>query len=107
MKKIITTQASQADVFIGNKKGPKVASFGTIHPLILQKMDIQKSNIVRSLKFILIILLSQKKPSRVSKKQLKKYDFQIVERDFAFIVDKKVRAGDLVSSVIKKTDQIN
>ena len=34
-----------------------------------------------------------------------KYDFQIVERDFAFIVDKNVRAGDLVS-VIKKTNEI-
>ena len=49
--------------------------------------------------------IEPKKPLRVSKKQLQKYDFQIVERDFAFILNKKVRAGDLVSS-IKKTDEI-
>ena len=35
----------------------------------------------------------------------KKYDFQIVERDYAFILDKDVKAGDLVS-VIKKTNEI-
>ena len=93
-----------ADVFIGNKKGPKVASFGTIHPLVLQKMDIQKSNII-GLEVYLDNFIEPKRPSRVSKKQLKKYDFQIVERDFAFILDKKVRAGDLVS-LIKKTDQL-
>ena len=92
------------DVFLGNKKGPKVGSFGTIHPLILKKMDIQKSNIV-GLEIYLDNFIEPKKPSRVSKKQLKKYDFQIVERDFAFIVDKNVRAGDLVS-IIKKTNEI-
>ena len=93
-----------ADIFIGNKKGPKVGSFGTIHPLILQKMDIQKTNII-GLEVYLDNFIEPKRPSRVSKKQLKKYDFQIVERDFAFILDKKVRAGDLVS-LIKKTDQL-
>ena len=67
-------------------------------------MDIQKSNIV-GLEIYLDNFTEPKKPSRVSKKQLKKYDFQIVERDFAFIVDKNVRAGDLVS-VIKKTNEI-
>ena len=47
-------------------------------------MDIQKSNIV-GLEIYLDNFVEPKKPSRVSKKQLKKYDFQIVERDFAFI----------------------
>ena len=92
------------DVYLGNKKGPKVGSFGTIHPLILKKMDIQKSNVI-GLEIYLDNFIEPKRPSRVSKKQLKKYDFQIVERDFAFIVDKNVRAGDLVS-VIKKTNEI-
>ncbi|MEK9732628.1 MAG: phenylalanine--tRNA ligase subunit beta [Pelagibacteraceae bacterium] len=93
-----------ADVFIGNKKGPKVASFGTIHPLILKKMDIQKSNII-GLEVYLDNFIEPKKPLRVSKKQLQKHDFQIVERDFAFILDKKIKAGELVS-LIRKTDQI-
>ena len=92
------------DVFLGNKKGPKIGSFGTIHPLILKKMDIQKSNIV-GLEIYLDNFIEPKKPSRVSKKQFKKYDFQIVERDYAFIVDKNVKAGDLIS-VIKKTNEI-
>jgi phenylalanyl-tRNA synthetase beta chain len=92
------------DVFLGNKKGAKVGSFGTIHPLILQKMDVQKSNIV-GLEVYLDNFIEPKKPLRVSKKQLKKYDFQIVERDFAFILDKQTKAGDLIS-LIKKTDEI-
>ena len=92
------------DVFLGNKKGVKVGSFGTIHPLILQKMDVQKSNIV-GLEVYLDNFIEPKKPLRVSKKQLKKYDFQIVERDFAFILDKQTKAGDLIS-LIKKTDEI-
>ena len=67
-------------------------------------MDIQKSNIF-GLEIYLDNFIEPKKPSRVSKKQLKKYDFQIVERDYAFILDKNVKAGDLVS-VIKKTNEI-
>ena len=67
-------------------------------------MDIQKSNIF-GLEIYLDNFIEPKKPSRVSKKQLKKYDFQIVERDYAFILDKDVKAGDLVS-VIKKTNEI-
>jgi phenylalanyl-tRNA synthetase beta chain len=92
------------DVFLGNKKGAKVGSFGAIHPLILQKMDVQKSNII-GLEVYLDNFVEPKKPLRVSKKQLKKYDFQIVERDFAFILDKQTKAGDLIS-LIKKTDEI-
>ena len=102
--KIYYHPGQSGDVFLGNKKGPKVGSFGTIHPLILKKMDIQKSNII-GLEIYLDNFIEPKKLSRVSKKQLKRYDFQIVERDFAFIVDKNVRAGDLVS-VIKKTNEI-
>ncbi|MAK12342.1 MAG: phenylalanine--tRNA ligase subunit beta [Candidatus Pelagibacter sp.] len=92
------------NVYLGNTKGPKVASFGTIHPLILKKMDIDKSNIY-GLEIYLDNFIKPKKLSRVSKKQLKKYDFQIVERDFSFILDKDIRAGDLVSA-IKKTNEI-
>ena len=71
------------DVFLGNKKGPKVGSFGTIHPLILKKMDIQKSNIVGL--EIYLDNLRAKETVKSFKKQLKKYDFQIVERDFALL----------------------
>ncbi|MDC1148329.1 phenylalanine--tRNA ligase subunit beta [Pelagibacteraceae bacterium] len=92
------------DVFLGNKKGTKVGSFGTVHPLILKKMDIQKSNII-GLEVYLDNFVEPKKSLRVSKKQLKKFDFQVVERDFAFILDKKVKAGELIS-LIKKTDEI-
>jgi phenylalanyl-tRNA synthetase beta chain len=67
-------------------------------------MDVQKSNIV-GLEVYLDNFTEPKKPLRVSKKQLKKYDFQIVERDFAFILDKQIKAGDLIS-LIKKTDVI-
>ena len=53
----------------------------------------------------MIISSSQRNHQEFQKNSLKKHDFQIVERDFAFIVDKNVKAGDLVS-VIKKTNEI-
>ena len=53
----------------------------------------------------MIISSSQRNRQEFQKNSLKKYDFQIVERDYAFILDKDVKAGDLVS-VIKKTNEI-
>ena len=92
------------DIFLGDKKGPKIGSFGTIHPIILQKMDIQNTNIY-GLEVYLDNFVEPKKPLRISKKQLLRSDFQNVERDFAFILDKNVLAADLISN-IKKTDPL-
>lgn len=88
------------DVFIGSKNGPKVASFGTLHPLILQKMDINKVKIF-GLEVYLDNFIEPKKPLRIIKKQLKKSNFQVVERDFAFVVDHNVRASDLITAIVK------
>ena len=70
--KIYYHPGQSGDVFLGNKKGPKVGSFGTIHPLILKKMDIQKSNII-GLEIYLDNFIEPKKLSRVSKKQLNQF----------------------------------
>ncbi len=102
--KVYYHPGQSGDVFLGNEKGPKVGSFGTIHPLILQKMDIQNTNIF-GLEVYLDNFIEPKKPQRITKKQLIKSDFQIVERDFAFILDKNVRANNLIS-VIQKTDSL-
>ena len=92
------------EVFIGNKKGPKIGNFGTLHPLILQKMDIKKTTII-GLEIYLDNFIEPKKPLRISKKQFQKSNLQKVERDFAFIFDKNIEAQDLINS-ISKTNEI-
>ncbi len=92
------------EVFIGNKKGPKIGNFGTLHPLILQKMDIKKTTII-GLEIYLDNFIEPKKPLRISKKQFQKSNLQKVERDFAFIFDKNIKAQDLINS-ISKTNEI-
>ena len=99
-KKNFYHPGQSGDVFIGSKNGPKVASFGTLHPLILQKMDINKVKIF-GLEVYLDNFIEPKKPLRIIKKQLKKSNFQVVERDFAFVVDHNVRASDLITAIVK------
>ena len=63
-------------------------------------MDVNKVKIF-GLEVYLDNFKEPKNPLRISKKQLKKSNFQVVERDFAFVVDDKVRASDLITSIIK------
>jgi phenylalanyl-tRNA synthetase beta chain len=91
------------DVFIGNNKGPLVGSFGSIHPLIINKMNIEKVKPI-GLEVYIDNFIEPKKLNRISKKQLEKSSFQTVERDFAFIFDDKIQAQNLILEV-KKIDQ--
>jgi phenylalanyl-tRNA synthetase beta chain len=91
------------DVFIGNNKGPLVGSFGSIHPLVINKMNIEKVKPI-GLEVYIDNFIEPKKLNRISKKQLEKSSFQNVERDFAFIFDDKIQAQNLILEV-KKIDQ--
>ncbi len=87
-----------------NKGKDKVATyFGEIHPNIIKTLDIKTESLVG----FEIFLDNLKLPKKSLKDQKTKYsvsDFQKSERDFAFIVDKKISAQDIVS-VISNIDK--
>ncbi|MGO4172297.1 phenylalanine--tRNA ligase subunit beta [Bosea sp. TAF32] len=75
--------------------GPKgiVGAFGEVHPRILKALDV-KGPLVAFEIHLDALPLPKYKPTKV-KPKLALSDFQPVTRDFAFIVDKAVAAGDM------------
>ena len=85
-------------LFLNNKKDQIAALFGEIHPNILKKIDIK----TESLMGFEIFLDNLKIPRKTLNDQKKKYtvsEFQKSERDFAFIVNKHVKAQDLLNAI--------
>ncbi len=79
---------------LNSMDGPHLANFGEIHPSIVSKLDFKEKNIYGFEIFLNNIpQLNQK--ARVSKGTYKISDFQRSERDFAFVVDKDLKAGEL------------
>ena len=79
------------------------AYFGEIHPNIIKQIDIKTESLVG----FEIFLDNLKLPKKSLKDQKTKYsvsDYQKSERDFAFIVDKKINVQDLVN-VISNVDK--
>jgi phenylalanyl-tRNA synthetase beta chain len=79
--------------------GPKavVGWFGELHPRALKALDVEGP--VAAFEIILDALPPQKaKPTRI-KPKLELSDLQPLSRDFAFLVDRAARAGDLVKAV--------
>jgi phenylalanyl-tRNA synthetase beta chain len=75
--------------------GPKtIAHFGELHPKILGAFDIKVP--AAAFEIILDALPEAKKKARA---QFSPSPFQAIERDFAFVVDRDVAAGDLVRAV--------
>lgn len=76
--------------------GPKgvVGAFGEIHPKVLKALDV-KGPLVAFEIHLDALPLPKYKPTKV-KPKLVLSGFQPVTRDFAFIVDDKVAAGDMV-----------
>ncbi|MBZ4690089.1 MAG: phenylalanyl-tRNA synthetase beta subunit [Cereibacter sp.] len=76
--------------------GPNVlASFGEVHPRILQAMDVKGPAVAFTVMVANVPLPKVKTPTRPA---LKLADLQAVERDFAFVVDKGVEALTLVNA---------
>ena len=90
-------------IFLNKGKDKVAAYFGEIHPNIIKKLNIKTESLIG----FEIFLDNLKLPNKPLKDQKTKYsvsDFQKSERDFAFIIDRKVKAQDLVS-VISSIDK--
>ncbi|GGE29837.1 phenylalanine--tRNA ligase beta subunit [Agaricicola taiwanensis] len=76
--------------------GPKLAlgHFGELHPRVLQELDI--SGPLAAFEVILDRLPAPRSKPTKAKPPLDKSDFQPISRDFAFLVDRNVKAGDLI-----------
>ncbi|WP_377846409.1 phenylalanine--tRNA ligase subunit beta [Bosea sp. UC22_33] len=73
-----------------------IGAFGEVHPKILRALDV-KGPLVAFEIHLDTLPLPKAKPTKV-KPKLALSDFQPVTRDFAFIVDKAVAAGDMVKT---------
>ena len=90
-------------MFLNRGKESVAAYFGEIHPNIIKQIDMKTESLVG----FEIFLDNLKLPKKSLKDQKTKYsvsDYQKSERDFAFIVDKKINVQDLVN-VISNVDK--
>ena len=83
--------------------GPLLAQFGEIHPSVISKLDFKEKNIY-GFEVFLDNIPEPNKKMRDSKENYKFSDFQISERDFAFLIDKNYKVGQLVQ-IIKGLDE--
>jgi phenylalanyl-tRNA synthetase beta chain len=90
-------------LFLNKGKEQVAAFFGEIHPNILRKIDIKTESLV-GFEIFLDNLKLTKKTLNDQKTRFVVSDYQKSERDFAFIVNKEVKAQDLIS-VISGVDQ--
>jgi phenylalanyl-tRNA synthetase beta chain len=90
-------------VNLKSEKGPHLAYFGELHPAIITNLDFKEKNIF-GLEIFLKNIPRPNKKVRVSKKNYTPSDFQKSERDFAFVVDKALKAGEL-ENIIKEIDE--
>lgn len=84
--------------------GPKniLAYFGEVHPTVLKKLDV-KGPLV-GFEIMIDNIPASRSKSGNSRGPLKASDFQAVERDFAFVVDKDLPAEKIVK-VIRSVDK--
>jgi phenylalanyl-tRNA synthetase beta chain len=85
-------------LFLNRGKDQIAAYFGEIHPNIIKNIDIKTESLVG----FEIFLDNLKLPKKTLKDQKTKFevsDYQKSERDFAFIVDKEVKAQDLINAI--------
>ena len=85
-----------------SQNGPHLAYFGELHPAIVSNLDFKEKNIY-GLEIFLKNIPQPNKKIRISKENYISSDFQKSERDFAFVIDKSFKAGEL-ESIIKKLD---
>ncbi len=76
--------------------GPKniIGYFGELHPRVLEDLDVQGP--VVAFEIMLDEIPAPKAKPTKTKGKLEMSDFQPLERDFAFIVDRSVKAGDIL-----------
>ena len=90
-------------LFLNKEKDRIAAYFGEIHPNVLKNIDVKTESLVGFEIFIDNLKLP-KKSLNDQKTNFVTSDYQKSERDFAFVVNKKVNAQDLID-VISNIDQ--
>ena len=90
-------------IYLGSNKGPLLATFGEINPIITNQLEFEKLSPCG----FEIYLEGFKEPKKKQKDKnvfvVSKY--QSVERDFAFVVDKNIKASQIIS-IIKNCEPI-
>ena len=89
-------------VNLKSEKGPHLAYFGELHPAIITNLDFKEKNIF-GLEIFLKNIPKPNKKKRISKKNYITSDFQKSERDFAFVIDKFFKVGEL-ENIIRNID---
>jgi len=89
-------------VNLKSEKGVQLAYFGELHPAIITNLNFKEKNVF-GLEIFLKNIPKPNKKLRVSKKNYTISDFQKSERDFAFVIDKEFKVGEL-EDIIKKID---
>ena len=85
-------------LFLNKGKDQVACFFGEIHPNILKKIDMKTESLVG----FEIFVDNLKLPKKTLKDQKTKFvisDYQKSERDFAFIVNKEIKAQDLINAI--------
>ena len=85
-------------IFLNKENDQEVAFFGEIHPSILKNFDLKTESLV-GFEIYLDNLKLSKKTLNDQKIKFNVSDFQKSERDFAFIVNKDVKAQDLINAI--------
>ena len=83
--------------------GPQLAFFGEIHPGIVSNLDFKEGNVC-GFEIFLNNMPEPKKKYRLNKRNYSVSEFQKSERDFAFVIDKNYKAGD-VEKIISEVDK--
>ncbi len=85
-------------VYLDKDELDPVAYFGEIHPNILKKLDIKTEGLV-GFEIYMDYLSANKTKLKDLKVNFEYSDYQKSERDFAFVVDKSVKAQDLIEII--------
>jgi phenylalanyl-tRNA synthetase beta chain len=85
-------------LFLNRGKDQIAAYFGEIHPNIIKNIDIKTESLV-GFEIFLDNLKLPKKSLKDQKTKFEVSDYQKSERDFAFVVDKEVKAQDLINAI--------
>ena len=86
-------------VFLSTEEDKQIAFFGEIHPNIVKKLDI-KTDALIGFEIYLDYFKETKKKLKDQKSQFEYSDYQKSERDFAFVIDKKIKAQDLIDIIV-------
>ncbi len=85
-------------LILNENKDQLAAYFGEIHPNIIKKIDIKTDSLIGFEIFVDNFKLS-KKSLNDQKTKFEVSDYQKSERDFAFIINKDVKAQDLINAI--------